>query len=114
MKRVRLSCAALLSLLLALALSHAALAAGEGAKLADLYLKKQPAPALDPAPTLEQAMKIQAEYVAAIMPAYGRVIGYKAGLTNPSVQKAIEHGLAERSGSSGDHQNTVIKHAIAP
>ena len=89
MKKVRLSCAALLSLLLALALSHPALAAGEGAKLADHYLKKQPAPALDPAPTLEQAMKIQAEYIAAIMPAYGRVVGYKAGLTNPSVQKVF-------------------------
>lgn len=89
MKRVRLSCAALLSLLLALALSHPALAAGEGAKLAEMYLKKLPAPALEPAPSLEQAMKIQAEYVAAIMPAYGRVVGYKAGLTNPSVQKVF-------------------------
>jgi 2-keto-4-pentenoate hydratase len=89
MKRVRLSCAVLLSLLLALALSHPALAAGEGAKLADFYLKKQPAPALDPAPTLEQAMKIQAEYIAAIMPAFGKIVGYKAGLTNPSVQKVF-------------------------
>ncbi len=89
MKRVRLSCAALLSLLLALALSHPALAAGEGAKLAEMYLKKLPAPALEPAPSLEQAMKIQAEYVAAIMPAYGRVVGYKAGLTNPNVQKVF-------------------------
>jgi len=89
MKRVCLLRASLLSLLLVLALGHQALAAGEGAKLADYYLKKQPAPALEPAPTLDRAMKIQAEYVAAIMPSFGRVVGYKAGLTNPSVQKVF-------------------------
>lgn len=89
MKRGFMFRAALLSLLLALALSHQALAAGEGARLADLYLKKQPAPAPEPVPTLEQAMKIQAEYIAAITPAFGRVVGYKAGLTNPSVQKVF-------------------------
>ncbi len=89
MKRVCLLRASLLSLLLVLALGHQALAAGEGAKLADYYLKKQPAPALEPVPTLDRAMKIQAEYVAAIMPSFGRVVGYKAGLTNPSVQKVF-------------------------
>jgi 2-keto-4-pentenoate hydratase len=87
MMRARLFCAALMSLLLVLALSHPALAAGEGAKLADYYLKKQPAPALEPAPTLDQAMKIQAEFIAAITPAFGKIVGYKAGLTNPNVQK---------------------------
>jgi len=89
MKRPRLPRAAALGLLLALTLTVQALAAGEGARLADFYLKKQPAPALDPAPTLEEAMKIQAEFLAAIKPAYGRVVGYKAGLTNPSVQKVF-------------------------
>lgn len=89
MKRRCLLRAALWSLLLVLALGHQALAAGEGAKLADSYLKKQPAPAPDPAPTLEQAMKIQAEFIAAITPAFGKVVGYKAGLTNPSVQKVF-------------------------
>ena len=89
MKNVYWKRAALLSVLFVLALGHQALAAGEGAKLADSYLKKQPAPAPDPAPTLEQAMKIQAEFIAAITPAFGKVVGYKAGLTNPSVQKVF-------------------------
>lgn len=89
MKNVYRKRTALLSVLLVLALGHQALAAGEGAKLADSYLKKQPAPAPDPAPTLEQAMKIQAEFIAAITPAFGKVVGYKAGLTNPSVQKVF-------------------------
>jgi len=34
-------------------------------------------------------MKIQAEFIAAIMPSYGKIVGYKAGLTNPSVQKVF-------------------------
>jgi 2-keto-4-pentenoate hydratase len=89
MKRNRLFLTALLSLICILALCHQALAAGEGAKLADFYLKKIPAPALDPSLTLDQAMKIQAEFIQAIMPIYGKVVGYKAGLTNPAVQKVF-------------------------
>jgi 2-keto-4-pentenoate hydratase len=34
-------------------------------------------------------MKIQTEYNRAIMPTFGKVVGYKAGLTNPYVQKAF-------------------------
>jgi 2-keto-4-pentenoate hydratase len=34
-------------------------------------------------------MKIQVEFIQAIKPAFGRVVGYKAGLTNPAVQKAF-------------------------
>jgi 2-keto-4-pentenoate hydratase len=90
MKRTRLLFAALLSLICVFALCHQALAAGEGAKLADFYLRKMPAPAPNPSsPTLEQAMKIQAEFIQAIMPTYGKVVGYKAGLTNPAVQKVF-------------------------
>ena len=89
MKRTRLIYAALLSLLLAFGLCHHALAAGEGTKLADFYLTKLPAPALAPSPTLDQAMKIQAEFNKAITPVFGKVVGYKAGLTNPSVQKVF-------------------------
>ena len=89
MKRTRLFLAVLLSLLSVLVICHQALAAGEGAKLADFYLKKMPAPALDPSLTLDQAMKIQVEFIQAIKPAFGRVVGYKAGLTNPAVQKAF-------------------------
>jgi 2-keto-4-pentenoate hydratase len=89
MKRTRLFLATLLSLMCILALCHQALAAGEGAKLADFYLKKMPAPALDPSLTLDQAMKIQVEFIQAISPVFGNVVGYKAGLTNPAVQKAF-------------------------
>jgi 2-keto-4-pentenoate hydratase len=89
MKRTRLFLAALLSLMCILALCHQALAAGEGAKLAEFYLKKMPAPAPDSSLTLDQAMKIQAEFIQAIKPSFGRVVGYKAGLTNPAVQKVF-------------------------
>ena len=89
MKKTRLFYAALLSLLLAFGLCHHALAAGEGTKLADFYLTKLPAPALTPSPTLDQAMKIQVEFNEAITPVFGKVVGYKAGLTNPSVQKVF-------------------------
>ncbi len=89
MKRTRLFCATLLSLMCVLALCHEAMAAGEGAKLADFYLKKMPATALDPLLTLDQAMKIQAEFIQAIRPVFGNVVGYKAGLTNPAVQKVF-------------------------
>jgi 2-keto-4-pentenoate hydratase len=89
MKKTRLFYAALLSFLLAFGLCHHALAAGEGTRLADFYLTKLPAPALAPSPTLDQAMKIQAEFNKAITPVFGKVVGYKAGLTNPSVQKVF-------------------------
>jgi len=79
----------LLGLLLVAALCHQAFAAGEGAKLADYYLKKQPAPALASDLTLAQAMKIQTDFNKAIQPTFGKVVGYKAGLTNPNVQKAF-------------------------
>ena len=75
-------------MLLAFGLCHHALAAGEGTKLADFYLTKLPAPALDPSPTLDQAMKIQAEFNKAITPVFGKVVGYKAGLTNPASRRS--------------------------
>jgi len=79
----------LLVLLLSTALCHHAFAAGEGETLAGYYLKKQPAPALSSTLTLPQAMKIQAEFNRAIAPAFGKVVGYKAGLTNAAVQKTF-------------------------
>jgi 2-keto-4-pentenoate hydratase len=89
MKRMKLIFAMIVSFLFVLAASQGTFVAGEGAKLTGFYLKKNPAPALDPPPTLDQAMKIQAEYNKAIMPTFGKVVGYKAGLTNPNVQKAF-------------------------
>jgi 2-keto-4-pentenoate hydratase len=77
-----------LGLILILACLQPAVA-GEGARLADFYLKKIPVPAPEPAPTLTQAMQIQAEFIRTLMPSFGDVVGYKAGLTNPAVQKAF-------------------------
>ena len=87
MKRTGLFFITFLSMLLILAVCHEVFAAGEGTKLADYYLKKMPAPALSPSPALNQAMTIQAEFNQAIMTTFGKVVGYKAGLTNPNVQK---------------------------
>ena len=89
MKRTRLLFFTFLSFLLVLVVCHEAIAAGEGTKLADYYINKRPAPALTPSPTLNQAMNIQAEFNKAIMPTFGKVVGYKAGLTNPNVQKVF-------------------------
>lgn len=64
-------------------------AADDGAKLAEAFLKKAPIPSYDPNMTMDQAMKIQGDFVKAIGPTFGKVVGYKAGLTNPNVQKAF-------------------------
>jgi 2-keto-4-pentenoate hydratase len=67
----------------------AAMAADDGAKLAEQFLKKIPVTTYDQAMTMEQAMKIQAQFVNALKPTFGEVVGYKAGLTNPNAQKAF-------------------------
>ena len=64
-------------------------AADDGAKFAEAFLKKTPIAAYDPNMTMDQAMKIQGDFVKAIGPTFGKVVGYKAGLTNANVQKAF-------------------------
>jgi len=64
-------------------------AADDGAKLAEQFLMKTPLSSYDQAMTLEQAMKIQAQFVGRLKPTFGEVVGYKAGLTNPDVQKVF-------------------------
>jgi len=71
-----------------LLLSHVS-AADVASTLAGDYLSKTPAKALDPALSMEQAYKIQKQFIAKIGKEYGKVVGYKAGLTNPAVQKAF-------------------------
>jgi 2-keto-4-pentenoate hydratase len=70
-------------------------AADDGAKLAEQFLKKIPVTSHDQAMTMEQAMKIQAQFVNALKPSFGEVVGYKAGLTNSNAQKAfgVSHPL---------------------
>ena len=64
-------------------------AADDGAKLAEHFLKKIPVTSYDQAMTVEQAMKVQAKFVKGLKPTFGEVVGYKAGLTNVDVQKAL-------------------------
>ena len=64
-----------------------AIADDTATQFADHFLKKTPVPEFIGGITLEQAMKIQADYVALISKDYGQPIGYKAGLTNVAVQK---------------------------
>jgi len=66
-----------------------ALAADDGAKLAEQFLKKIPVASYDQGMTMEQAMKIQVQFIKSLKPTFGEVVGYKAGLTNPDVQKAF-------------------------
>jgi 2-keto-4-pentenoate hydratase len=65
------------------------LATDDGAKLAEQFLKKIPVTSYEQAMTMEQAMKIQAQFIKGLKPTFGEVVGYKAGLTNPDVQKAF-------------------------
>jgi 2-keto-4-pentenoate hydratase len=64
-------------------------AADDGAKIAEHFLKKIPLSSCDQTMTLDQAMMIQAQYLESLMPALGEVVGYKAGLTNVNIQKAL-------------------------
>jgi 2-keto-4-pentenoate hydratase len=64
-------------------------AADLASTLAANYLSKTPSTAVDPAMTLEQAYKVQEQFIAKISKEYGKAVGYKAGLTNPDVQKTF-------------------------
>ena len=72
-----------------------AIADDTATQFADHFLKKTAVPDIIGGITLEQAMKIQADYVALISKDYGPPIGYKAGLTNVAVQKrfGVSHPL---------------------
>jgi len=58
-------------------------------QLAENYLKKIPVTVVDPNMTMEQAVKTQEQFVALLVKELGEPIGYKAGLTNPVVQKVF-------------------------
>ncbi|OPY68626.1 MAG: 2-hydroxyhexa-2,4-dienoate hydratase [Syntrophorhabdaceae bacterium PtaU1.Bin034] len=83
---------AALLLLIALAFflgSNHVRAADVGAILAEEYLKKNALTDIDTQMTLDQAAKVQEEFVNIISREYGAPVGYKAGLTNPNVQKVF-------------------------
>lgn len=58
-------------------------------RLASHALEKSAVTEVDPSMTLSQAMAVQKTYVAKLEKAMGPVVGYKAGLTNASVQKSF-------------------------
>jgi len=60
-----------------------------GTKLADQFLKKVPITEVDPNMTMDQALKIQEQFIAHLVKEFGEPVGYKAGLTNPAGQKAF-------------------------
>jgi 2-keto-4-pentenoate hydratase len=59
--------------------------------VADAWLAKKPAPSFGAVMTIAEAAKIQERYTALIAKDLGRVVGYKAGLTNPAVQKRFNY-----------------------
>ncbi len=80
--------AVLLVLLLAPGLAYAEMPSKASIKaVADSWLAKKPAPGFGAAMTMVEAAKVQQQYDALIAKGLGRVVGYKAGLTNPAVQK---------------------------
>jgi 2-keto-4-pentenoate hydratase len=64
-------------------------------KLAGYFLTETASPDIAKTISVDEAMKIQAQYVSIISKEYGPVIGYKAGLTNKDVQEnfGVSHPL---------------------
>jgi len=60
-----------------------------GTKLADEFLMKIYSTEVDPGMTMDQAVKIQEEFVARLSKELGEPVGYKAGLTNANIQKIV-------------------------
>jgi 2-keto-4-pentenoate hydratase len=59
--------------------------------VADAWLAKKPAPGFGATMTMAEAAKVQERYTALIAKELGRVVGYKAALTNPAVQKRFNY-----------------------
>ena len=59
--------------------------------IANAWLAKKPAPGFGADMTMEEAAKVQEKYTGLIAKDLGRVVGYKAGLTNPAVQRRFNY-----------------------
>lgn len=70
-----------------LALAACATVPPESRQLAANYNAMQPTSGLSKEMTMEQAERIRDGLVAELAASQGKVVGYKAGLTNPAVQK---------------------------
>jgi len=62
-------------------------AADIAVQLAEQYLKKIPVGQIDTKMSMEEAIKVQEQFVAILSRELGEPVGYKAALTNPNVQK---------------------------
>jgi len=69
--------------------------ADESSQIAQHFLNKTPVTKLDAGTTIDQAMKLQAQYLAKISNKLGPLAGYKAGLTSAVSQKkfGVSHPL---------------------
>ncbi|MGE5849620.1 MAG: 2-keto-4-pentenoate hydratase [Candidatus Methylomirabilota bacterium] len=59
--------------------------------VANAWLAKKPAPGFGATMTMAEAARVQERYTALIAKDLGSVVGYKAGLTNPAVQKRFNY-----------------------
>jgi len=81
-----------LLLLFAPILVHAEMPSEANIKaVADAWSAKKPAPGFNAAMTMDEAAKVQERFTGLIAGDLGAVVGYKAGLTNPAVQKRFNY-----------------------
>ncbi len=80
----------LVSLAAALALAACATVPPESRQLAANFNALQPTSGLSRDMSMGEAERIRDGLVAELMPGLGRVVGYKAGLTNPAVQQRFD------------------------
>ena len=79
--------------LLAPALAFAEMPPEEEIKLvAESWLAKKPAQGFGVTMSMSEAAVVQTRYIALIAKDLGDAVGYKAGLTNPAVQKRLNYG----------------------
>ena len=63
----------------------------DGAEMAKAWAEKRPISGLDDELSMTDAECIRASFQQALVKQAGAVVGYKVGLTNPKVQKALGH-----------------------
>jgi 2-keto-4-pentenoate hydratase len=87
---------AIVSFAAVLFLSACATVPPESRQLAANFNAMQPTSGLAKEMSMEQAARIRAGLVAELAASQGRAVGYKAGLTNPAVQKRFGHNAPVR------------------
>jgi 2-keto-4-pentenoate hydratase len=87
---------AIVSFAAVLFLSACATVPPESRQLAANFNAMQPTSGLAKEMSMEQAARIRAGLVAELAASQGRAVGYKAGLTNPAVQKRFGHNSPVR------------------